>query len=454
MKNFATSVYQRLWLTMILTIIMAGFGFAANAAAQSNDAPKITVVAAVLDAREGPSMVYPVITYLSQNQQLTAIGYDMASGWWQVELPDGQKGWVNGQSYYVSMSGDTSSLVKPASSQAAAVVNNSSTNSSTSSPGTIVFETAAGGAIYAINADGTNLRYLTTGMDPVLSPDGKQVVFTRWNGTHDGVEGNVWLINVDGSGEKAIHGNILNPRAPTWSADGTSIVVNMQHGGHADELYKCSSRMPPHKAYDVSVRRGGDGDIKFCYILPPDPHWGLRQVNVATGAGQDLPSDYYSYGPTWDPANPSRLVYFGDRGLVNLDLQANTSSSLTDDYSDRSPVFSPDGSKIAVSYRQDDHWEVQVMNADGSGRTRLTATSYVNLVQQELNGQTAHSFSNAAPAWSPDGTQIAFVTNRTSHWEIWVMNADGSNQHPLFDPAAAGLALQYEGVDERMLSWR
>jgi hypothetical protein len=113
MKNFVTSVYQRLWLTMILTIIIAGFGVVADAAAQSNDAPQITVIAAVVGAREGPGVTYPVITYLLQNQQVTATGYDAASNWWQVTLPDGKTGWVSGQSYYVSVTGDTSSLVKP-----------------------------------------------------------------------------------------------------------------------------------------------------------------------------------------------------------------------------------------------------------------------------------------------------------------------------------------------------
>jgi Tol biopolymer transport system component len=69
-----------------------------------------------------------------------------------------------------------------------------------------------------------------------------------------------------------------------------------------------------------------------------------------------------------------------------------------------------------------------------------------------------HSFNNAAPTWSPDGSQIAFLTDRTGQWEIWVMDADGSNQHPLFDAAvetqlATELGLQYNGVDERMLNW-
>jgi TolB protein len=139
---------------------------------------------------------------------------------------------------------------------------------------------------------------------------------------------------------------------------------------------------------------------------------------------------------------------------MNLDLNQGTSWSLTDDVNDRSPVFSPDGSKIAVSYRQDDHWDIHVMNADGSGRVRLTKTSYQELVEQQLNGETPHSWHNAAPAWSPDGSQIVFLTDRTGPWEIWVMNADGSNQRPLFAPEVqAQLGLEYHGVDERVLNW-
>jgi Tol biopolymer transport system component len=97
------------------------------------------------------------------------------------------------------------------------------------------------------------------------------------------------------------------------------------------------------------------------------------------------------------------------------------------------------------------------MNADGSGRQRLTRTSYAVLAEQLLHGQRPHSYSNAAPARSPDGSQIVFLTNRTDSWEIWVMNADGSNPQPLLSAdtlAAAGISLSYKGVAEQMLSWR
>jgi dipeptidyl aminopeptidase/acylaminoacyl peptidase len=252
---------------------------------------------------------------------------------------------------------------------------------SASSSGTIVFQTASGGAIYAVDADtltgtgGSNLRYLTSGLDPALSPDGQWVAFTRWQGTQHGAPGSLWVINVDGTGERVLLNDVQQPKSPAWSPDGTHIAFSMQHGGRVTEEHRCSSEPPPRGAYDVDVNRDEEGDVEFCFTLPPHPYWGLRVVDVASGAFEDLPNDLFSYSPAWDPANTWRLVYDGERGLSSLDLNQGASWALTNDANDHSPVFSPDGSQIAVSYWQADHWEMHVMNADGTGRVRLTETS-------------------------------------------------------------------------------
>jgi uncharacterized repeat protein (TIGR01451 family) len=77
---------------------------------------------------------------------------------------------------------------------------------------------------------------------------------------------------------------------------------------------------------------------------------------------------------------------------------------------EREPAFSPDGSRIAYM-RQSDIW---VMNADGTGQTNLT---------QSATGQY-----ESDPAWSPDGSKIAFRSFRDGDADVWIMNADGSGE--------------------------
>ena len=79
--------------------------------------------------------------------------------------------------------------------------------------------------------------------------------------------------------------------------------------------------------------------------------------------------------------------------------------------------WSPDTLQIAaVGYVNDDTWSIHVFDANGTNLTRLTTTSDV--------------WDND-PAWSPDGSHIAFtrIYPSQNREEIWIMNADGSNQH-------------------------
>jgi dipeptidyl aminopeptidase/acylaminoacyl peptidase len=441
----------RLWSIGLIVLVLAGLVFVPGAVAQEAEGPLLTVVAPAINLRSGPSGVYPPYGFLLQGQQVTVIGYD-AANWWHIQRLDGTTGWVNGSPAYVSINAQAAVFKTAAPEQSPPPAAPAAPAPATS---TLVFQTASGGPIYAIRPDGTNLRYLTTGLDPILSPDGQQVTFARWETSQDGALGNLWLINVDGAGERVLMDNVHNPRTPVWSPDGSQIVISMQLGGRTGYVHTCTGSRPPRDARDIQVFLRGPGDIEFCYTLLPDPHWTLRRVAVATGAYENLPGDTYTFSPAWSPGEKGRLVYNGDAGLMNLNLADQTRWPLTDDVNDHSPVFSPDGSKIALTYRQDDHWEVHVMNADGSGRVRLTQTSYLTLAQQQLNGELPHSFNNAAPTWSPDGSQIAFLTDRAGRWEIWLMNADGSSQRPMFPAGTlANIPLQYNGVDEQALSWR
>ena len=94
------------------------------------------------------------------------------------------------------------------------------------------------------------------------------------------------------------------------------------------------------------------------------------------------------------------------------------------------PAWSPDGSKIAFTSGRDGKWEVYVMNADGSGQTRLTNNPALDYY----------------PAWSPDGSKIAFTSDRDGNHEIYVMNADGSELTRLTNNPASDQFADWSGV--------
>ena len=84
---------------------------------------------------------------------------------------------------------------------------------------------------------------------------------------------------------------------------------------------------------------------------------------------------------------------------------------------DEGPSWSPDGRKLAFNRRQKGSHGIYVMNADGSGERRLTATSSGGVL---------------AGAWSPDGRKIAFMAQNR---QIYVVNADGTGQRRLTRPS-------------------
>lgn len=75
------------------------------------------------------------------------------------------------------------------------------------------------------------------------------------------------------------------------------------------------------------------------------------------------------------------------------------------------PAWAPTGQRLAYVLFDQGPPQIYMMNPDGSGKVRLTSQG-----------------GNIFPAWSPDGQQIAFASNRDGGLHIYVMNADGSNQ--------------------------
>ena len=99
--------------------------------------------------------------------------------------------------------------------------------------------------------------------------------------------------------------------------------------------------------------------------------------------------------------------------IYTVSADGTSEARLTNNlFRDEFPAWSPDGSMIAFDTLRTSNYEIYTMSADGNNQVNRT-----NDPADDID-----------PAWSPDGAKIAFETFRAGNFEIYTMNADGTNQ--------------------------
>lgn len=209
------------------------------------------------------------------------------------------------------------------------------------------------------------------------------------------------------SGRRAATPVIYTMSSTTGEASGLTAVTNPDAGSGRD----CQPSWAPNAQTIVYSSNRPDGDYDL---------WVVTVGNAASAqrlAGADDPN-FDEMWPCYDPQGSGRVV-FEKRAPANVSSHLyirNADGSVVgplvgqdgDGFHDGAPAWSPDGTKVAFHSDRAGNYDIWVIDVHGSGLTRLTSADD----------------NEGFPVWKPDGSRIAFIRGN----EVWTMAPDGSDQ--------------------------
>ena len=253
-----------------------------------------------------------------------------------------------------------------------------------------------------------------------------------------GDEGNrdIAIIRPDGTEFQIVVGHDTDDFAPVWSSDSRRIAYLSNRDGNV-EVYvtltidstgdyenELSLRVTNTGVDETEVIWSPDG-TRLAYVSPDDlGNHHLYWVDLDSLRPNRLIFDKYSeIDPAWDPTGEwiafsvlhsdglSSGIFMRNPGGVN-----SIQVTQTEDYS---PVWSPDGEKLAFVSRRDKNEEIYIVNVGTDG----SFSQAINITNNPAN--------DWSPSWSPDSKNVAFISDRGESPDIFIVSVGGGEATPL-----------------------
>jgi serine/threonine protein kinase/Tol biopolymer transport system component len=272
--------------------------------------------------------------------------------------------------------------------------------------------------LYAVQVVGGSHRYLVAAADAAWSPDGKLVAYSTANG-------DINIVNSDGTGAHKLASVGGDAETISWSPDGGSIRFSRDNSRAIWEITSSGSNLHPlltgwHPSDLKCCGRWSPGGEFYAFLGPgpAGPESQIYALDERRGLFRRTAKEPFQL--TSGPINWAAPVFSKDGKkifaagstqvgeLVRLDPKSNQFQPFLGGISAELVAFSNDGKSVAyVSYPDGILWRA---NRDGSDRVQLTSPP---LRPKSL-------------AWSPDGSQLAFMApSPQGREQTWIVSAEG-----------------------------
>ena len=279
---------------------------------------------------------------------------------------------------------------------------------------------------------------------PRISPDGQQVAYvvTTIDKSTQKYCSSIWISSIDSEDTRRFTGGASNAHSPCWSPDGRWLAfVTDREGEPAGKEQAESKKHSKAKSqiWLIPTDGGEARQLTFMQHGASNPVWAPDNqriiFNAQVGAVDDETEDGKLLPKArvidrlWYRLDGVGFIYERRNHLFLIDLSGAESHQLTDgDWDDSDPAWSSDGSRIAfASSRAEDHWRLPCPD--------IYTLAITDGKSGELKCLTNGSLACSNPSWSPDGSKIIFVydySNYATKSTIEIINSDGSDQHTIF----------------------
>ncbi|MCB9434039.1 MAG: PD40 domain-containing protein [Ardenticatenaceae bacterium] len=265
------------------------------------------------------------------------------------------------------------------------------------------------GGIFVMRPDGTGIRQLTSfqtlnydfephGLNlpddhPAFSPDGSKIVFT--SNRHDRNNWDIYTMDVNGSNLVRLTFTAGLDTEPVFSPDGSHIAFASERSGNLD-----------------------------IWVMEAD---GSNPIRLTISPFEDIEP---AYSPDGSQIAFSRVLGNHEKDVFVIGSSGSNERRVTDVAGeDHDPTFSPDGTQLVIT-------------SERAGTNPFGDVFKIRLSDGASLGNLTSGLNNGGgdPAWSPDGSKVAFFRSSTailaSPQQLWVMSSNGSNRQRT-EPAAA-----------------